>query len=57
MLHCAVKNEISLGNRREKLNLKFSPEVRVVLSVLLDLFLRQVPNHTSIPVQRSNQLS
>ena len=45
-----MKNEISLGNWREKLKShKFSSELRAVLSVLLDLFLLQVPNHTFIP--------
>ena len=58
VLHCVVKNEISMGNWREKLNfVKFSPEQRAVLSVLLDLFLLQFPYHTFIPMQRSNQLS
>ena len=51
VLHCAVKNEISLGNWREKLKfVQFSPELRAVLSVLLHFvqFLLQVPNHTLI---------
>ena len=34
---------------------KFSPELRSVLCVLLDLFLLQVPNHIFTQVQRSNQ--
>ena len=53
-----MKNEISMGNWREKLNfVKFSPEQRAVLNVLLDLFLPQFSNHIFIQVQRSNQLS
>ena len=45
------------GGSRSLTSYKFSPELRAELSVLLDLFLLQVPNHTFIPVQGSNQLS
>ena len=58
VLQCAVKNEFFYWGTsgRSWPSYKFSPELRVVLSVLLDLFLLQVPNHTFIAVQSSYQL-